>query len=67
VSLAERTDALNRHADALVALAEVLELAGSEDEARGFLNEALALYERKGNVAAARRARRRLPIAGVAP
>jgi hypothetical protein len=67
VSLVERTDALNRHADALVALAEVLELAGSEDEGREYLKQALALYERKGNVAAARLARLRLPIAGVAP
>ena len=67
VSLAERTDALNRHAEALLALAEVLELASSEEEAREYLKQALALYERKGNLAAARLTRRRLPIAGVAP
>jgi DNA-binding SARP family transcriptional activator len=67
VRLAERTDALNRHAEALLALAEALDLAGSEDEAREYVKQALALYERKGNVAAARLARRRLPIAGVAP
>jgi DNA-binding SARP family transcriptional activator len=67
VSLAERTDSPNRQADALIGLAEVLELAGSEDESRRHLKQALALFERKGNVAAARIARRRLPIAGVAP
>ncbi len=67
VSLVERTDALNRHADALLALAEVLELAGSEAEGREYLTKALALYERKGNVAAACLVRQRLPIAGVAP
>ena len=67
VSLVERTDALNRHADALVALAEILELAGSEDEGREYLKQALALYERKGNIAAARLARERLAIVGVAP
>jgi DNA-binding SARP family transcriptional activator len=65
VSLVERTDALNRQADALLALAEILELAGSEDEGRESLNQALALYERKGNVAAGAHARR-LPMAGLA-
>ena len=66
VSLAEQTDALNHHADALVALAEVLELAGSDDQGREYLNRAFALYERKGNLAAASLARRRSPIGGVA-
>jgi tetratricopeptide (TPR) repeat protein len=67
VSLAERTDALNRHADALLALAEVLELTGPEGAGREQVLQALGLYERKGNVAAARLAQRRLPTAGAAP
>jgi tetratricopeptide (TPR) repeat protein len=67
VSLAERTDSLNRQAEALLALTEVLELAGSEDEGREYVKQALALYDRKGNVAAARLARERLPLAGAAP
>jgi tetratricopeptide (TPR) repeat protein len=61
VALAERTDALNRQADALLALAEVLDLAGSPDESRECLRQALALYERKGNLAAARLLSQRLP------
>jgi tetratricopeptide (TPR) repeat protein len=65
VGLAERTDALNRHADALLALAEVLDLAGSPDEGHECLQQALALYERKGNLAAARLSTRRLPAPSV--
>jgi hypothetical protein len=62
VELAERTDALNRRAEALLALTEVLASAGAE-EGPEHLQHALALYERKGNLAAARR----LQVAGVAP
>jgi DNA-binding SARP family transcriptional activator len=65
VNLVERTDALNRHADALLALAEILDLAGSEDEGGECMKRALTLYERKGNVAGARLARERLPIVRV--
>jgi tetratricopeptide (TPR) repeat protein len=54
LELVARTDALNRHAEALLALGEVLELAGSEQEAREQVSRALALYEQKGNIAAAR-------------
>ena len=54
VELVARTDALNRHAEALLALAEVLELGGREQEAREQVSRALALYEQKGNLAAAR-------------
>ena len=39
---------LNAHADALVDLAEVLTLGGQD--ARADLEQALALYERKGNL-----------------
>ena len=66
VKLAERTDALNHHAEALLALTEVLASAGAE-ESPEYLQHALALYERKGNRAAARLAVRRVKVAGVAP
>jgi hypothetical protein len=58
VALAEETDMLNTHADALIDLAEVLALAGQD--ARVELDRALALYERKGNLVVAERARSRL-------
>jgi DNA-binding SARP family transcriptional activator/tetratricopeptide (TPR) repeat protein len=64
VKLAERTDALNRHADALLALSEVLDLAGSPGESRECLRQAVALYERKGNLAAARLSSQRFPVVG---
>jgi tetratricopeptide (TPR) repeat protein len=60
VSLAEDTDMLNSHGNALAALAEVYVLAGRLDEGRMNLEQALALYERKGNVVAAAKARGRL-------
>jgi tetratricopeptide (TPR) repeat protein len=47
------TDAVLARADALLALAEVLRLAGKDDEAAKALSDALELYERKGNLAAA--------------
>jgi len=52
-----RTDALNRHADSLLALAEILRVQGEEDEALENIHEALRLYEQKGNVVSAERAR----------
>jgi len=58
VALAEETDMLNAHADALLDLAEVLALAGQD--ARAELEQALALYERKGNLVMAERTRSRL-------
>jgi tetratricopeptide (TPR) repeat protein len=57
VDLAARTDALNRRAESLLALAEVLELTGAEQEAQEHVAAALGFYEQKGNVAAARRVR----------
>jgi tetratricopeptide (TPR) repeat protein len=53
-------DDLNAHADALVDLADVLELGGRQDEAAVARREALGLYERKGNLVSAERVRRRL-------
>ena len=58
VALAEETDMLNAHADALIDLAEVLALAGEDPQAE--LEQALALYERKGNLVMAERTRSRL-------
>jgi hypothetical protein len=58
VGLAERTDMLNAHADALIDLAEVLALAGQD--ARAELAQALARYERKGNLVMAERTRSKL-------
>ncbi|MDX6413218.1 MAG: hypothetical protein QOH23_628 [Gaiellaceae bacterium] len=52
-----RTDALNRHGDALLALAEILRLRGREDDANRRIREALHLYEQKGTVVSASRAK----------
>jgi class 3 adenylate cyclase len=60
VSLAEGTDMLNFHGHALADLAEVLALNGRPGQGAAQLDRALALYERKGNVVSAARARRRL-------
>jgi hypothetical protein len=58
VALGAETDILNAHGDALTHLAEVLNRAGRD--ARGELEQALALYERKGNLAMAERTRSKL-------
>jgi tetratricopeptide (TPR) repeat protein len=55
--LVVRTDALNRHGDSLLALAEILHVQGSEDEALHNIRRALRLYEQKGNVVSAERAK----------
>jgi tetratricopeptide (TPR) repeat protein len=60
VALAEETDMLNFHGNALADLAEVLVIAGRAQDAREQLEQALSLYEQKGNVVAAARTRRRL-------
>ncbi len=65
VALAEETDMLNAHADALLDLAEVLALAGQE--ARAELDRALTLYERKGNLVMAERTRSRLAALTASP
>jgi tetratricopeptide (TPR) repeat protein len=57
VALAEETDMLNAHADALIDLADVLALAAQDPRAE--LDRALALYERKGNLVMAERTRMR--------
>jgi tetratricopeptide (TPR) repeat protein len=60
LDLIERTDLLTHQGDALLDLADVLGLAGRTDEAGEAARGALALYERKGNLVSAQRARLRL-------
>jgi class 3 adenylate cyclase/tetratricopeptide (TPR) repeat protein len=55
-----RTDYIDDSAQIVGSLAEVLELAGDAAEARACFEEALELYERKGNVVSAARIRERL-------
>ena len=66
VSLAEETDHLDGHAKALADLAEVYLLSGRPEEARDRLERALELYERKGNLVAAEKARNLLAKAVLA-
>jgi len=65
VDLVARTDALNRRADSLLVLAEILRLQARESDAAGQIREALLLYEQKGNVVSAERARAMLLEAAV--
>ena len=58
VALAARTDFLNQHGDALLELAVVLDHGGRTPEVRAAVGEALDLYQRKGNLVNAARARR---------
>ena len=53
VAIAAATDELNMHAAALVDLGWVLRRAGDADGTGAAIGEALELYERKGNIAAA--------------
>jgi tetratricopeptide (TPR) repeat protein len=64
VTLAEETDMVNFHADALVDSAEISALAGRTEDASVQLEQALALYEQKGNVVAAAAVRRELERLG---
>jgi DNA-binding SARP family transcriptional activator len=57
VEIADRTDALNHRAKICLDLAEVLRTAGRDAEASNAVERALALYEQKGNVVGAQRAR----------
>jgi class 3 adenylate cyclase/tetratricopeptide (TPR) repeat protein len=58
VELSLETDCLNLQADALVDLAETLRLLNRGGETRGILEEAISLYETKGNLASATTIRR---------
>jgi predicted ATPase len=51
----EEDDRIDPQADRLTDLAHVLAAAGRDDDATAALRDALALYERKGNLVAARR------------
>jgi DNA-binding SARP family transcriptional activator len=57
IGLVRSTEFLGYHAEALLVLAEALRLGGRGEEAAAAIEEAAALYERKGNVAAAERTR----------
>ena len=57
VALAETTDLLCDHGDALIDLTEALRAAGYLEAATETARQALALYERKGNLVAAGRGR----------
>lgn len=65
VELAERTDFVNLHGDALMSLAEVLRLAGRPTDAA--TAAAVRLYEQKGNLIAATRVRAAVEAASPAP
>jgi ATP/maltotriose-dependent transcriptional regulator MalT len=57
LTFAAESDFLNDHADALVDHAQVLRLGGRREEASSAVESAVALYEQKGNVASAAKAR----------
>ena len=61
VAIAERTDFETVQAEALIDLAEVYLAGDREDEARSAVQRALAVLERKGDVASAARARALIP------
>jgi tetratricopeptide (TPR) repeat protein len=60
VELAEPTDWLEGQGHALMALAEVLRLAGRPQEAAEAIHQALRLYDQKGNLVSAAKARKAL-------
>jgi tetratricopeptide (TPR) repeat protein len=64
VERAAEGDDINQHADAVVDLADALELGERRNEAHAALREALELYECKGNVVSAERVRQRLASDG---
>jgi class 3 adenylate cyclase/tetratricopeptide (TPR) repeat protein len=59
-ALVQETDWVNSRAGVQLDLAEVLQVAGRDDEARSCLKEALRLFEEKENLVAAARIRERL-------
>jgi tetratricopeptide (TPR) repeat protein len=60
VAIGDQTDMLNAQGDVYADLAEVLALGGRTGAAADALVQALALYQRKGNVAMAERAEMRI-------
>ena len=67
VGLAERSDFLDLHGNALMDLAEVLWLRARSADAAAAAEAALALYRRKGNRVSAARARAAAKRASFAP
>jgi Flp pilus assembly protein TadD len=57
VRIAARTDWLVDHGDTLMVRGEVLRACGRDEDARLAMRRACELYDRKGHVVAARRAR----------
>jgi len=57
VAFGAQSDFFTAHGDALMDLAEVLQLAGRRDDAADALDRAQTLYKRKGNLVMAERAR----------
>ena len=57
VGCAKGTDSLGIHANSLLVLAEILRLADRSEEAVPLVDEAIALFDLKGNVVSAARAR----------
>ena len=64
LAIMEPTDYLDEKAETFVALADVLAAAGRSGEVVEALEQALALYEQKGNVVRAGRTRERLDALG---
>jgi tetratricopeptide (TPR) repeat protein len=64
VAVSAETDMLDAQGDAYADLAEVLSLADRPTEAAAALEQALARYERKGNLVSAQRTRARLAELG---
>jgi class 3 adenylate cyclase/tetratricopeptide (TPR) repeat protein len=63
VDIVAATDQINAHANALVDLADILRADGDEDGSAAALEQALELYEEKGNVLGAERVRAALASA----
>jgi predicted ATPase/class 3 adenylate cyclase len=63
VGIIDRTDDLNQQGDTRLDLSEVLALAGRRDDAARAREEAAILFQRKGNVVSAARAKTRLSLA----
>ena len=62
LEIVEQTDLLDLHGDVLLDVGEILRRQGRENEGRTYLDQALALFEAKGNQVAADRTRAALAI-----
>jgi tetratricopeptide (TPR) repeat protein len=66
VTILSETDYINGHAEVVADLGEVLQCAGRDDEAAASVEEAIRLYDLKGNAASAAALRKRLAHLGAA-